>query len=149
MSETSISSIDDLIAVAKLTDVLPYEIHAERKIPPDPKPRGKRINHSSEINAAVSRSDGKLLLRLKMPLETWDAKLAAGVSVTYEIPDGLHIPDEVLGDFIARLGVMTAYPFLREAIYSAATKIRVTPPVLGLIRPLTRDDLEVTDQVTE
>ncbi|MFI7060257.1 hypothetical protein ACIBL3_04685 [Kribbella sp. NPDC050124] len=149
MSETSISTVEDLIAVAELTDVLPFEIHAERKVPPDPKPRGKRVHHSSEMNATASRRDGKLLLRLKMPVETWDAKLVAAVGVTYEVPEDLEIPDDVLGEFIARLGVMTAYPFLREAIYSAATKIRVTPPVLGLMRPLTRDDFKVTDQSVE
>jgi hypothetical protein len=39
----------------------------------------------------------------------------------------------VLEEFVDRVGVMALYPFVRESIFSTATRLRVKAPVLGLL----------------
>ena len=62
------------------------------------------------------------------------AMLRVAVSTVYNRDDDVEVPDDVRRDFVARVAVMTAFPYIREGVQSMATRLAVDVPTLGLLK---------------
>jgi hypothetical protein len=67
-----------------------------------------------------------------------DADLVVAVQTVYvrldDKPPLANLTAAVSRDFIERVAVMAAFPFLRQGLISLASMLRVEPPVLHLLR---------------
>lgn len=44
------------------------------------------------------------------------------------------MPAAVVAEFIERVGLMAVFPFLREAVFTTASRLGVPPPVVEILR---------------
>ena len=117
----------ELLEVAELVDIITFEL------------RGKRVTHDGDIPepvpaVAVRLSDEALETRLRLDVWTEDARIFADVAAVYALSEPVHLEGHVVQEFVERAGIMAVYPFVREAIFSTASRLGVKPPVLGLLR---------------
>lgn len=73
-------------------------------------------------------------VRCVMEVVTEEGRFVADVASRYDYSEPLQVEDAALEEFTARVGVMAAYPFLREAIHQTASRVRLPAPLLGLLR---------------
>jgi len=130
-----VTSAEDLSKTIELIDVWPYEVSAKRKGEPTEPPSLETLNDTdAELVVQFSRDDDRLIIRLRLPVDTSDAEFLADIGVVYELPTDIQVEPAVIAEFVSKVAVFAAYPFVREAIFGMATRLRVTPPVLGIIR---------------
>lgn len=75
-------------------------------------------------------------------METWfrlevvgnGFNLAVGVAVLYERDTDEFIDASVQREFLEKIGIMTAYPYLRAEVQSLATDLRIGTLTLGILR---------------
>lgn len=84
-------------------------------------------------------------------VETSNATFVAAYAAQYERPDDDEIPDDVRRDFVERVAVMAVLPYVREAIHSLGARLRVTAPLMPILRQgefrlNTGDALDPTDE---
>lgn len=139
---TSADSFDDLLQIIELIDVLPYEVSAKRKESPGEPPRSGRFESQAELGVQFARQSDRLVIRLRMPMETHEADIVADVGVIYRLDPDIDVSTEIMTEFVAKVGVLAAFPFVREAIFGMATRLRITPPILGLIQAPTPESLK-------
>lgn len=72
--------------------------------------------------------------RMRMTVRSASAEFHAEIGVRYEFRQPLNLWADVVQEFVVRVGVMAAYPFVREAIYTTAIRMGEDAPVLGLVR---------------
>jgi hypothetical protein len=134
VSETAIrrviSDAADLLQIAELTGVTTYEV------------RGRRIEDgedggdepTQDLEVMARGSDDLVETRLRFTYTTTVAELYADIGVHYAIREPVEIPEVALREFVERVGVMGVFPFVRESLFTTATRLGVDAPVLGLLR---------------
>lgn len=73
-------------------------------------------------------------IRCRLTVQTVDADLVVDRSAIFRYSEPLEVGSEVVLEFIEKVGVMSVYPYLREAVTRLATDLGVSPPVMGLLR---------------
>ena len=130
-SSRVIESAQDLLAVVELDGIEVYEVS------------GRGIDRGSvddyeetyDIKVAVNVSPEYLKTRFTMTFNAAVGEYRVDLAVRYRIEEqGLQIPPAATVDFAERVGVMAAFPFLRENIYNIASRLGDPIPVLGLVR---------------
>lgn len=125
-----IETAQDLLAVVELDGIEVYELS------------GRGIDRGSEdyeenydIKVAVNLTPEFLKTRFNMTFHAVVGEYRVDLAVRYRIEEeGLEIPRPATVDFAERVGVMAAFPFLRENIYNIASRLGDPIPVLGLVR---------------
>ena len=99
------------------------------------------VREESEVTAPEQElaymhrvSAEQLESRFQLAVRTPDAKLNADIAVRYDFDEPLAPTEGVLLEFAERVGVMAAFPFLREAIFTLAARLGVDAPVIGLLK---------------
>jgi hypothetical protein len=121
-----VQSIQELLDGVELTEVRTYLLHAERGT--------YEADDAARIAVAVNHEGTILEVRCKLTASTGDSELAVDRSAVFTLQRPLSIPSTVMGEFVERVGVMTIYPYLREAVFTVASNLGVAPPVMGLLR---------------
>lgn len=139
--------IDDaraLLAVTELKDIVYYAVSATRHgdanraaIAGDTGSRTDQI----EIEVAVRHLPTSIEVRCRGSVDVPEAQFVADAAAIFELSHQVEISAETMGEFVSKVGVMAVYPFLRESIFACASKLRVDPPVLALLRP---GDMKIT-----
>lgn len=71
----------------------------------------------------------------RMTIDAGDGQLVDTVSVTYTRPTDEEIPDPVQNEFVERVAIMTAFPYLREGIQALGSRLEFDPiPVLPILK---------------
>lgn len=118
----------DVLGHAELTAMRVYELTGRRR---DVAETGTQ----PEVFRVYVHGDNRYIeTRARLELLTDEADLTAEVGAVYTFDEDLDIPSHVAAEFIERVGIMTVYPFVREQIFTTATRLGVAPPVLGLLR---------------
>ncbi len=145
MSEARVvSSAAEMLPLAELTGIKVFEIAGRRVERAEDEP----AREPSESFSVLTRSGATWFeTRSKMVVRTADADLVADAAAIFSYSEPLDVPQNVAGEFVEKVGLMAVYPFLREQVFTAASRLGVAPPVLGLLRaggftvgPATVDD---------
>lgn len=134
MTDTAraIADVVELLGYVELTDITHYEVSGVR--------RQTKVEDDFEAGARdpqvmVRSEDGKLETRVRLTFESVDARLVADIAAIYTLSEPLEIDEDVISEFLERVGIMAVYPYLRAALHGSAAQIGVDAPVLGLFRP--------------
>lgn len=127
-----IDQIADLVDVTELVDVHPERMSAER------------LSHAGKDDDAPDASptlavfqrltQDELEVRPVLTVQTPQARFLIDLALTYKHSEPVEIAEDVVGEFLHRVAMMNAWPYLREAVQASAARLHVTPPVLGLLR---------------
>lgn len=69
-----------------------------------------------------------------MALKTEDAELVVDRSAMFTHAEPLELGQETVREFIEKVGVMTVYPYLCESVFTLASNLGVSPPVMAFMR---------------
>lgn len=132
-----------LLELVELADIVIYEVH------------GVRRDSADENNVVISvqeRHDEKFIEpRFRMIVTDSNAQYTADVATRYVLTRPIELPRPVLREFIERVAIMAAFPFIRESIATTAARMELGVPVLGLLRAgsFTLDEGDLQETATE
>jgi len=120
---------DDLV----LAEVKQYSLFAQRK---DVELEGSSTTPEPDVSMELSvrGSLGWMESRFKIKVETTEAAIESDVGVIYRFFEGADLSAEVQRDFIQKVAVMTAYPYLRESVATLASRLGISLAPLGVLR---------------
>jgi len=154
MGNREITDVRDLLELTELTDVQFFELAAKRKLPPQgPHENGSPLSDSidaedspveilqqREIDAGepiqilLHADKERLVIRAVMAVDGPDAEYRIDAAIVYTLSEPSDVEEAVKVEFAERVGIMALYPFLREALYSMAARMRLEAPLLGILR---------------
>lgn len=128
-----------LVQSVSLTDVRTIEVQGSLKL----EARGGKLDELGEIAPDAAMDLGVNPVSWGSELETWfrivieseQFKIVAAVAVIYAREAEDVIPDDVQTEFIERVSVMTAFPYLRALVQQMASELRLGDMTLGVLRP--------------
>ncbi len=87
-----------------------------------------------QIKAGIRFEPDLVRTRFTLTFDATTAEFVVDMAVRYRLETNVTVPQAVAVEFAERVGVMAAWPFLREHIFALATRLGVPVPVLGLLR---------------
>lgn len=154
MSNREITDVRDLLELTELTDVQFFELAAKRKLSlqvphedESPLPgatdaeastvetlQQKEVDGGEPIQILLHGDEERLVIRAVMAVDGPDAEYRIDAAIVYTISEPSDVEEAVKVEFAERVGIMALYPFLREALYSTAARMRLEAPLLGILR---------------
>lgn len=116
-----------LLEIAELTDIVFYEVHGRRS--PD------AADSEPSVRIALKREAQTIEVRCRAYVASLGGAYSTDASAVFSLDEDVSISDEAMTEFVEKVGVMTVYPYLREAISQAAAKLGLERPILKLLRP--------------
>lgn len=116
----------DLLARTELTEVRTYLLRAGRGTHADP--------DDPEMLISARVEPEWIEVRCRLTVQSSDADLVVDRSAVFSHTEPLEVSSETTREFIEKVGVMTVYPYLREAVTRLASDLGVSAPVMGLLR---------------
>ncbi|MFJ6078350.1 hypothetical protein ACIQC0_08585 [Pseudarthrobacter sp. NPDC092419] len=103
-----------------------YELHGVRR----------EGSEETDIQISVEERHDETFLepRFRMVVSDAHATYIADVSTQYQISQAVGLSKPVVKEFIERVAIMAAFPFIRESIATTAARMELPVPVLGLLR---------------
>lgn len=86
------------------------------------------------IQVAESREDDRIEVRFLVTVSHQKAEFVVEVATRYSYDQPLDVSDEVVREFIEKVAIMAAYPFVREGVATTSARLELDPPILGLLR---------------
>ena len=125
-------TLPQLVAAVELREIITYKVSAERVVN-----EVERIEDSTQSLLGMCRADPSLVeTRFQMTLDapgiTYFVDL--GAVFRFERPNERPLTNDVVNEFMSQVGVMAAFPYLREAVGGLAARMGGEIPVLGLMR---------------
>lgn len=116
----------ELLEFVDLRGIVIYEIH------------GVRVKGGDETAVKISvqeRHDESFIEpRFRMVVTDSEAEYTADVGTHYQMSRPIDVSKAVLAEFIERVAIMAAFPFIRESIATTAARMELNVPRLGLLR---------------
>lgn len=137
----AVESVEDLVALAELTEVRTYLLHGERAS------RAEVVDARMSVMGKCEQS--WLETRCRLTLGTEDSDLVVDRSAVFTFDRPVAPREDIVRQFVERVGVMSVYPYLREGASTLASQLGVAPPVLALMRAGTFKLTLATDQAAE
>lgn len=128
-----ITDARELLELTELTDIAFYEIGARRNPDVEDTP--------VSIDIALRREELLLEIRCRATVLGGGGEYLVDASAVFTLQEPVQAPEAAIAEFVERVGVMSVYPYLREAITQSAAKLGLDRPVLRLLRP---GDVHVT-----
>lgn len=128
------------MGLLSLDDILVTEFRALRSFDEDAEPEPFP---QFELLPSFNDAGTRLRVEVAATVRTQEAELAVRVEVRYELSEPIEpVSEEIMGDLLGGSTVVTAAPYVREALHNGAVHIRVDAPFLPLITPtrLQRDE---------
>lgn len=126
--EDSIESAQELLQVVELSGVSFIELEA-KKVPR----QSDVMEFGIQLGTRVDEGAFYFAFRLNAAQEF--ANYLVAVECRYDTKiDATTIPKKVSIEFVERVAIMAAYPFLRQGIASLAAMLELPVPILGLLR---------------
>ncbi|NTW41604.1 MAG: hypothetical protein HGA44_17285 [Cellulomonadaceae bacterium] len=128
MSQPAITpqSAAEILPYVELTEVRTYSLVGRR----DDSDRSEDI--TPDIGIRVTQEE--IETRMRIAVNTGEAYLEADMSVVHLVQRPVNLWAHVVTEFIERVSVMAVYPFVREAVFTTASRLGVDAPVLGMVR---------------
>lgn len=129
-SVRTISTIEELVEVADLTDVVHYEVRGNRV---DGRPEGFTPNtYSIEVAELIQPTEA--LARYRLTFQGEVADYLVDVAAKYSFSEPIALQPQPWIQFVEEVAFMVVFPFLREGTFSTATRLGQPAPVLGLMK---------------
>ena len=87
-----------------------------------------------DLQAMVGQRPGIIEVRVHATIRVRNAEYTVQAATQLHHDSGLEISEDLARDFAERVGVMAIYPYVREAVQSACTRLRQRVVVLPLLR---------------
>lgn len=140
---TDITTVAELIRLGHINDVRFLEFSARVRDEPDDSYAEDDV--SQEIQLSLRKTDSAIEFRLSTKISTRLAEYEATAATQVEVDEG-RITEAVVHDFAARIGFTVVYPYIREVVHSASSRLRVENIVIPLVDPA-EIRLELIDDV--
>lgn len=124
----TISSAAELVPISEVARIETYEVRGQR-LDPDP---DREPSNSLHVMGRIAGRE--LETRVRMEQITSAARLYADIGVIFEVKGDVEIEQDAFREFTERVGVMAVFPFLRESVFTSASRLGVEAPVVGLLR---------------
>ncbi len=143
-----VETVEELVGLIELTGVRCFEI-AGRRTEDEPSASPETADDDGEQGptSADALADGEsslqvrethgpdnIAVRFRLTVEAGDADYVADFGLGYSFAEPLELRPEAIQGLLERVSVMSAWPFLREAIATTAARMELTVPVLGMVR---------------
>lgn len=131
MTEPASKAVEDVQALLDIVDLESidvYEVRARAMT------RGPEFDEGFLIKAAIDFRPNQMRTRFMMTFNATEAEYYVDLASVYVLEVEVEVPQAIAVEFTERVGIMSAYPFLREQIFGLATRLGQPVPVLGLLR---------------
>lgn len=132
MSEAaSLSDIHELVRIVEIVEVRTYVVSAVRNLseladlPPEV---------TTDLDFMERHSETSLECRFRMTVEVPEATYTADIGAIYSLDEPSRPTNELIAEFAERIGFLSVFPYIREAISGMATRLNLPAPVLGIVR---------------
>lgn len=137
---TGFKSIEELVAVVELEDLLVWEDSARRRMPTPEAEAGQTSGDEDfGFKLAVRLEDFTAGFRFQLKLEVEHVKYVTDIEAVYKVPkEGPSIAQTdraIVSDFAERVAFMSVYPYSRTAVHGASGRLGVSRPMLPVVRP--------------
>jgi hypothetical protein len=128
LDPADIEAVQALVARSTLSSIEQYELHARREQADSPK-------DAAEVSIAVQQrlDETSFGIRLNADIRLGVGTISASVAGEYELLDGYQPTPRTLQLFANEVGVMTVFPFLREAVSTMSVRVFGQPLLLPTI----------------
>lgn len=123
-----VESVIDLVQLVELSEFRCYRLMGERVTASDDR------EETQSLSILAGGDETHVECRVRMELGTESANLEADIGAVYTLPEPVEMTAAVVAEFIERVGLMAVFPFLREAVFTTASRMGVPPPVVGILR---------------
>lgn len=128
---SEVSTIQELVDLMSLQEVRFYEVGCRAKAPGD----GGGATPSFSFGYSERSEAQELEDRFRFIVETEVADYLVELSAIYTLQEPRTIPQDIRIDFAERIGFMTVFPFMREALINGAARLGKRGPLLDFMRP--------------
>ena len=127
-----VDSASDIVERVDLKDIFFIELRAARL-------EGLLLPHSeADIpaeNAVFHRMDGDTIeVRLVTTVVSDNARVSVDLMVQYSKLSPFEATPDAMTDFVQKVALMAGYPYLREAVSSLTSRLRVDTINMGILR---------------
>lgn len=132
IGEADLANIHELIERSELLSIECYEVHARRRDvtgTDDPD-----VDAQLSINVQNRLDDDSFGIRLVASTTMQIGDASASVAGEYALLDGYRPSQRTLQMFINEVGVMTVFPYLREAIATTTARVFGEPLLLPTVQ---------------
>ncbi|APE17769.1 hypothetical protein BOH72_23405 [Mycobacterium sp. WY10] len=134
-----VATIDDVVGAAEIDQIVFHEISARRMYEDEPT-LGDIA--AAPLQVAVRGEGNGLEVRCRIELTHEGGRYVVDGSICYHLQfsesetadDQVTIPEDVVDRFVTNVGIMAIYPYLREALHQAGSRLGLKPAVLPLLR---------------
>lgn len=127
-----VSSISELIAQGHITDVRFVRFSGEVREEPDESFEDDDVMQQMQLN--LRKTDTVVEFELTADVQTKNCVYAATAATQVTVSDGV-IDESLIREFASRIGLTVVYPYVREAIQSASSRLRRENIVIPLVDP--------------
>jgi hypothetical protein len=130
MSESGLepfSSANEVLDSTELSDIAYTQLSANRS--------DEDSDSALSVKVAARLSDERIEIMGSGRLAGQGAVYVVDVIAQFTKSDAREIPEDMLRDFVERVGVITIYPYIREGIVGLAAKLALPRPRIPLFRP--------------
>ena len=130
-----VESVQQLLGMAELEDVVYYGMSAVRRGENDPE-------KTSDSYALFVRHDGvRLEVRCRATVDTDDAQYVVDAASQFSLAEPVNITEVAQQEFVQKVGLLAVWPYIRETISANAAKLRLAPMQVKLLRA---EDVHIT-----
>jgi hypothetical protein len=135
-----IGTVEALIEYIELTGLRAFEISGKRSDKtPDDGPQdapGSDTEPSGNISMQIMESHGPDFIetRFRVNVEGSGGDYIADFGLHYSFSEPLQLEQAAIEGLLSRVAVMSAWPFIREAVATTAARMELEVPVLGLVK---------------
>ncbi|MEV8238485.1 hypothetical protein AB0P23_24840 [Rhodococcus sp. NPDC077669] len=123
----TVTDARELLELSELTDVIFYEVSGRRTTDAD--------TSSVSIQIALRHEALVIEVRCRATVTGAGGEYLSDASAVFTLNAPIAAAEQVITEFVERVGVMSVYPYLRESISQSAAKLGLERPVLKLLRP--------------
>ncbi|WP_382465161.1 hypothetical protein ACFIN9_10470 [Streptomyces noursei] len=127
-----VSSLEELQQLAKLFDIVYYEVSGRRVDGFDGIDEDADEAASDDDRADIQlmqRLEGdRLAIRTRAQVVTSEGRLVADVAAVFRTPEPVSVPVAIARRFAEVIATPVTRPYLREAIHQSAVKLSIAPP---------------------
>lgn len=133
MSKPAVTPADarELLQFVELTAIQVFEISGRLA---DPDSDGLEDTGEVSPELGVRVSGDALTVRMRLELVSKDAVYVADMAVEYTLDRPVNFLGSVASEFVERVAAMAVFPYVRESIFTTATRMGRDAPVLGLMK---------------
>ncbi|GAA1993358.1 SecB-like chaperone SecBL [Isoptericola halotolerans] len=125
-----IEDVRELLELADLTQIVTYALSAKRV-----QNQIETMDDAEQELQAQTRYDGKHLeARFALRFHAPNVDYFADIGGIFETPETVELADNVVPEFLSKIGVMAVFPYLREAVSGLGARLGAQVPVIGLLR---------------